>query len=51
VIVGKCDDHNRTDLNVAIDRYRLLLDGVEAEDSGLREVDDGCSKEGANIDC
>jgi len=51
VIVGKCDDHNRTDLDLAIDRYGLLLNGVEAEDSSLREIDDGSSEEGANIDC
>lgn len=45
MIIGKGDDHNRSDDNLSVDNNRLLLDGVHAQDSRLRQVDDWCSKQ------
>lgn len=46
VVVGQGDDHDGSDLDLAVDNPRLLLDGVHAEHSGLGQVDDGGTEEG-----
>lgn len=38
VVVRQGDDHDRSDHNLAVDDDGLFLDGVNAEDGGLRHV-------------
>lgn len=47
VVVGQGKVHHRTDLDLAVDDDGLVLDGVETEDGGLGQVDDGSAHEGA----
>ena len=47
VIVGQGEVHHGTDLDLAVDGDWLVLDGVETEDGGLGEVDDGSAHERA----
>ena len=45
VVVGESKVHHGPDLDLAIDGNRPVLDGVEAKDGGLREVDNGSTVE------
>ncbi len=47
VVVGEREIHHRTDLDLAGDRHRPLLDLVHAENSGLRRVQNGRRQERA----
>lgn len=47
VVVGQGEVHHGADLDLAVDGDWLVLDGVQAEDSGLGQVDDGRAHEGA----
>jgi len=47
VIVGESDDHDGSDDDLAIDDDGSFFDGVHAQHSGLRHVDDRCSIERA----
>ena len=47
MIICKGEEHHRSDLDFAVDGYRLVLDGVQAEDGGLWEVDDWSTHERA----
>ena len=47
VVVGQGEVHHGADLNLAVDGDGLVLDGVQAEDGGLGQVDDGGAHEGA----
>lgn len=47
MVVREGEVHHRPDLDLAVDGDRLLLDGVQAEHGGLREVDDGRAHERA----
>lgn len=47
MVVGEGEVHHRADFDFAVDGDWLVLDGVESEDSGLREVDDWCAHERA----
>jgi hypothetical protein len=38
VVIRQGDNHDRSDLNLAVDDPGLLLDGVNAQDGGLRHV-------------
>ena len=47
VVVGQGEVHHGADLDLAVDGDGLVLDGVQAEDGGLGQVDDGGAHEGA----
>jgi hypothetical protein len=47
VVVGQGEVHHGADLDLAVDGDGLVLDGVQAEDGGLGQVDDGSAHEGA----
>ena len=47
MIIRQRQIHHRPDLDFAVDGYGFVFDGVQAEDRGLRKVDDGCAHEGA----
>lgn len=47
VVVGQGEVHHGADLDLAVDGDGLVLDGVQAEDGGLGQVDDRGAHEGA----
>ena len=47
VVVGQGEVHHGADLDLAVDGDGLVLDGVQAEDGRLRQVDDRGAHEGA----
>lgn len=47
MVVGQSEVHHGADLDLAVDGNGLLLDGVQAENGGLGQVDDGGAHEGA----
>lgn len=47
MIISQRKVHHRSDLDFAVDGHGLVFDRVQAEDSGLREIDDGGAHEGA----
>ena len=47
VVVGQSKVHHGADLDLAVNGDGLVLDGVQAEDGSLGQVDDGGAHEGA----
>src|SRR5688572_17294195 len=47
VVIGECNIHHGADLDLAVNSHGTLLDGVQAEDCTLREVDDGGAHHGS----
>lgn len=47
MVVCESEVHHGADFDFSVDSDRLVLDGVETEDSSLWEVDDGSSEHGA----
>lgn len=47
MIVGQGEVHHGANLDLAVDGDGLVLDGVQAEDGGLGQVDDRGAHEGA----
>ena len=47
MIVGQGDPHDRTDHDLAVADYGLLLDAVQAEDAALRRIKDRRGKKRA----
>lgn len=45
VIIRKGEVHHRSDLNLAVDGDRLVLDGVKTQYGGLWQIDNGSTHE------